>query len=106
MSCVPDIGDNFSAPIPLPAGTGPIDLRMDVDYERLLFSYRLPGDAWRQLPQVFDASIVSDECGPPTLPNFTGSFVGVCCQDGAGTQQTADFDFFEYQERDYQFRNV
>ena len=76
MSCVTDVGDSFSAPIPLPAGTGNIELRMDVDYERLIFAYRLPGEAWRALPQVFDASIVSDEAGPPTLPNFTGAFRG------------------------------
>jgi xylan 1,4-beta-xylosidase len=102
MSCVPDVGDSFSAPIPLPAGTGKIELRTEVDYERLLFAYRLPGDGWRVVPQVFDASIVSDEAGPTTLANFTGSFVGVCCQDSAGTRRPADFDYFEYHERDYQ----
>jgi xylan 1,4-beta-xylosidase len=104
MSCVPDVGDSFSAPIPLPAGMGRIELRMDVDYERLIFAYRLPNDAWRTVPQVFDASIVSDEAGPPTLPNFTGAFVGVCCQDLAGTGRPADFDYFEYGERDYRPR--
>ena len=101
MSCVTDVGDSFSAPIPLPAGTGNIELRMEVDYERLIFAYRLPDDVWRVLPQVYDASIVSDEAGPPTLPNFTGAFVGVCCQDVAGTRRPADFDYFEYRERDY-----
>jgi xylan 1,4-beta-xylosidase len=104
MSCVPDLGDSFSTLIPLPAGTGNIELRMDVDYERLVLAYRLPGDAWRVLPQVFDASIVSDEAGPPTLPNFTGAFAGVCCQDLAGTRRPADFEYFEYRERDYQPR--
>ena len=78
---------------------------MDVDYERLIFAYRLPGDKdWLVLPHVFDASIVSDEAGPPTLPNFTGAFAGVCCQDGAGTRRPADFDYFEYRERAYQAR--
>src|SRR5262249_18493001 len=86
MSCVTDVGDTFSAPISLPPGTGNVELRMDVDYERLLFAYRLPEDAWRPLPQIFDASIVSDEAGPPTLPNFTGAFVGVSCQDLSGTR--------------------
>jgi len=104
MSCLTDVGDSFSAPLPLPAGTSNIELRMDVDNERLIFSYRLPGGAWRSVPQIFDASIVSDEAGPPTLPNFTGAFVGLCCQDGAGTAQPADFDYFEYRERDYQVR--
>lgn len=102
MSCVTDVGDSFSAPMPLPPGSGNIELRMEVDYERLLFSYRLPGEAWRRVPQVFDASIVSDEAGPPTLANFTGAFVGICCQDGAGTSGPADFDYFEYRPRDYE----
>jgi xylan 1,4-beta-xylosidase len=102
MSCVTDVGDSFTAPIPLPAGTGNIELRMDVDYERLLLAYRLPGQAWQRLPQVLDASIVSDEAGPPTLPNFTGAFAGVCCQDGAGTGRPADFGYFEYREREYE----
>jgi xylan 1,4-beta-xylosidase len=101
MSCLTDVGDSFGVPIPLPAGTANIELRMDVDYERLMFSYRLPGEAWRSVPQVLDASTISDEAGPPTSPNFTGAFVGVCCQDGAGTGLPADFDYFEYRERDY-----
>jgi xylan 1,4-beta-xylosidase len=102
MSCVTDVGDSLTAPVPLPRGTGNIELRMDVDYERLNFSYRLPGEDWRSLPQVFDASVVSDEAGLPTLPNFTGAFAGVCCQDGAGTGRPADFDYFEYRGREYQ----
>ena len=35
MSCVTDVGDSFTSPIPLPADTGKLELRMDVDYERL-----------------------------------------------------------------------
>jgi xylan 1,4-beta-xylosidase len=104
MSCLTDVGDSFSTPIPLAEETGDIELRMDVDFERLLFAYRLPGQTWQPLPQVFDASIVSDEAGPPTLPNFTGAFAGVCCQDGEGTRKPADFDYFEYREREYQPR--
>jgi xylan 1,4-beta-xylosidase len=102
MSCVPDVGDSFSTPIPLPAGSDSIELRMDVDYERLRFAYRLPGKEFVPLPQVFDGSIVSDEAGPPTLPNFTGAFTGVCCQDHSGTRRPADFDYFDYRERDFQ----
>ncbi len=101
MSCLTDVGDSFGTPIPLPAGTGNIELRMEVDHERLILAYRLPDEAWRVLPQVYDASIVSDEAGPPTLPNFTGAFVGVSCQDAAGTRRPADFDYIEYHERDY-----
>jgi len=39
----------------------------------------------------------------PGTPNFTGAFVGMACQDLSGAGHAADFDFFEYVERDYCF---
>ena len=60
-----------------------------------------PEQAWQWLPQLFDASILSDEATAPGLPNFTGAFVGMACQDLAGTARPADFDWFEYRERPY-----
>ena len=100
-SCLPDqMADVFTAPIAIPDGTG-VELRVEVDYERLLFAYRVIKGSWQWLPGVFDASILSDEAGPPGNPNFTGAFVGMCCQDLAGTRQPADFDWFEYRERGY-----
>ena len=68
---------------------------------RLLFGWRVESGSWQWLPQVFDASILSDEATAPGLPNFTGAFVGMACQDLAGTGKAADFDWFEYRERDY-----
>jgi len=81
-----------------------VHLRVEVDCERLQFSYRVDDDGWRWLPQLFDASILSDEATAPGLPNFTGAFVGMCCQDLAGTALPADFDYFEYVERPYRAR--
>jgi xylan 1,4-beta-xylosidase len=94
--------DDFSAPIALPAGAR-IELRAEVDFERLKFAYRIEGegDEWRWLPEQFDASILSDEAAAAGTPNFTGAFVGMACQDMAGTARPADFDWFEYRERDY-----
>jgi len=86
--------------IAIPNGV-PIDLRVEVDYERLRFAYRAGAGEWCWLPQLFDASILSDEASAPGLPNFTGAFVGMACQDLAGTARPADFDWFEYRERDY-----
>jgi xylan 1,4-beta-xylosidase len=102
MSALPDqvSADAFTPPIPVPAGV-PIDLRVEVDYERLRFAYRAGVGGWQWLPQLFDASILSDEASAPGLPNFTGAFVGVACQDLAGTARPADFDWFDYRERDY-----
>ena len=102
MSALPDqmSADAFTAPIPIPGGV-PTELRVEVDYERLRFAYRLGTGEWQWLPQLFDASILSDEASAPGLPNFTGAFVGMACQDLAGTARPADFDWFEYRERDY-----
>jgi xylan 1,4-beta-xylosidase len=102
MSALPDqvMGDAFTAPIAIDGGPS-IELCVEVDYERLRFGYRAGGAAWQWLPQIFDASILSDEASAPGLPNFTGAFVGVACQDLAGTARPADFDWFEYRERGY-----
>ena len=97
MSCAPDAlqADAFTPSIPIPPGL-PVHLRVEVDYERLHFAYRAEGadNDWRWLPQQFDASILSDEANPSGLPNFTGAFVGMACQDLAGTLKPADFDYF------------
>jgi len=104
MSCVPDSpqADAFTALLPIEAGN-PVHLRVEVDYERLHFAYRVENvdKEWRWLPQQFDASILSDEATTPGLPNFTGTFVGMACQDMSGTLAAADFDSFEYRERSF-----
>jgi xylan 1,4-beta-xylosidase len=102
MSALPDqvMADAFTAPIAIEGGA-PIELCVEVDYERLRFGYRVPGAARQWLPQLFDASILSDEASAPGLPSFTGAFVGMACQDLAGTARPADFDWFEYRERGY-----
>jgi xylan 1,4-beta-xylosidase len=104
MSCVPDSpqADAFTPLIPIPAGE-PVHLRVEVDYERMRFAYRVEGvdTDWRWLPQEFDASILSDECIAPGQAHFTGAFIGMACQDLAGTAKAADFDFFEYHERNF-----
>ncbi|HXG49297.1 MAG TPA: glycoside hydrolase 43 family protein, partial [Methylomirabilota bacterium] len=104
MSCAPDSpqADAFTPPVAIPASR-PVHLRVEVDFERMYFAYRVEGvDAeWRWLPQQFDASILSDECVAPGQAHFTGAFFGMACQDLAGTARPADFDFFEYHERGF-----
>jgi xylan 1,4-beta-xylosidase len=101
MSCLPDLSRSDDASPAFPVPDGPAELRIEVDFERLRCAYRAAGEDWQWIPQVFDASIVSDEAGPPFHPNFTGAFVGVCCQDLAGTRCPADFEYFEYSGREY-----
>lgn len=91
--------DTFTVPVPLP--DGPVALRVEVDEERMYFGYRTQGGEWQWLPQIFDASILSDEANAPGQPNFTGAFVGVACQDMSGAALHADFDYFEYRERPF-----
>lgn len=97
-SPVPELHDTFSPVVSLPEGQS-VELRMEVDYERLLFAYRVDGEKWEVLPQQFDASILSDEASTGFSPNFTGAFAGMCCQDLSGAQLPADFEYFEYVER-------
>lgn len=101
MSTLPDSpqADAFTAPIAIPEGR--IELRVEVDYERLRFAFRVEGRDWTWLPEQFDASILSDEATQPGLPNFTGAFVGMACQDMSGAGLPADFDWFDYRERAY-----
>lgn len=103
MSALPDSpqADAFTTPVSLP-DTGLVHLRVEVDFERLRFAWSLDGEAWTWLPQVFDASILSDEATAPGAPNFTGAFVGMACQDLSGAALPADFDGFGYVEREYQ----
>ncbi len=104
MTCTPDSPqtDSFTPPIAIPAGKR-VHLRVEIDFERLHFAYRVEGvdNDWRWLPQQFDSSILSDEVCVPGTPNFTGAVVGMACQDLSGTARPADFDFFEYRERSY-----
>lgn len=102
MSSLPDQvqPDVFTAPIAIPSG-GPVELRVEIDFERLYFGYRIAGSEWSWVPQQFDASILSDEASMPGAPNFTGAFVGMACQDMSGAGKHADFDWFEYREREY-----
>jgi xylan 1,4-beta-xylosidase len=72
---------------------------VEVDHERLYFGYRVGRGPLAWLPEQFDASILSDEATMPGAPNFTGAFVGMACQDLAGTGHAADFGYFEYTSR-------
>jgi xylan 1,4-beta-xylosidase len=74
---------------------------VEVDHERLYFGYRVGRGPLSWLPEPLDASILSDEATLPGMPNFTGAFVGMACQDLAGTRQHADFDHFDYSSRPF-----
>jgi xylan 1,4-beta-xylosidase len=79
---------------------GPIYLRVKVDYDKLRFFYSDDGKDWHFTGQIFDASTLSDEFDDGGGDgHFTGAFVGICNQDLTGRKLPADFDYFEYEER-------
>lgn len=100
MSCEADISLAASFPqyekrVPLPENR-PVYLRVKVATDRLVFAWSLDGDNWSALPCELDAGLLSDEAGKGEGAHFTGAFVGMCCQDLAGTRLPADFSYFSY----------
>lgn len=81
-----------------------IALKVEWRGNRLQFLYSLESDLgnWNRFGPVLDASILSDdyvrEGGPIYSAAFTGSFIGLCCQDLDRQNIHADFDWFEYRE--------
>ncbi|MFB5678886.1 glycoside hydrolase family 43 protein [Paenibacillus terreus] len=79
-------------------GWGKIYLRVTVDFDRLQFYYSKNEEDWIPIGSVMDASTLSDNFSEGM--GFTGAFVGICCQDMSGNDKHADFDWFEYVERE------
>lgn len=73
-------------------------LQVEIDHDKLRFSYSIDGTTWAPVGWQLDASILSDEHVPPC--GFTGNFIGLACQDLTGQCRQADFDWFEYEELD------
>jgi xylan 1,4-beta-xylosidase len=86
---------DYAGRIPLPEGRA-IRLRARVTEGSLGFSFSDEGGDWRELPLELDASLLSDEAGKGEGAQFTGAFVGMCCQDLEGTGRPADFAWFSY----------
>lgn len=99
LSALPDTQcpELLSKLYPLPAG--PVELKVESDGPSLRFSYRTDG-AWQELDEVFDATSLSDEATLPGQPSFTGTFVGMACQDTSGRGRPAHFDGFSFTSQD------
>lgn len=102
MSCLGDIRLNADFPIePIAINPeGPVYLKAEVDYDKLIFSYGYDGKSWNELPVVLDYSVLSCEAGKGEGASFTGAFVGMACQDMTGMQRRADFHYFYYDALD------
>lgn len=86
----------FAEPVHIPQ-EGKVRLALSVRGKALQFSYALEGDELKELGPVYDASILSDECGGHQAHgSFTGAFVGVAASDLNGLETKATFDNFVY----------
>ncbi|KAH8175122.1 glycosyl hydrolases family 43 domain-containing protein [Sarocladium implicatum] len=87
----------FIEPVKIP-NEGKVRLALSIRGGRTLqFSYAMEGEELKQIGPVFDASILSDECGGHQAHgSFTGAFVGVAASDLNGTALPAAFDYFTY----------
>lgn len=99
MSCEADpalgtvypIGDR---PVELPE-TGRVLLRADIDGVNLVFSWSTDGIGWNALDGTLDMRFLSDEYGGDSRIQFTGTFIGLSCNDLTGARRHADFDWLE-----------
>jgi len=69
-------------------------LRAEIEEDKLQFCYS-EGDSGKfaNVGEAQDLSVLSDEYVPL---GFTGTMVGICCQDIEGYTKYADFKWFEY----------
>lgn len=82
-------------------GTARVYLRVQIDYDRLQFYFSTDEKTWTAVGPELDAGILSDEYGTGSSHgSFTGSFIGLCCQDLNAGGTPADFDYLEYAERE------
>lgn len=92
-----DVTLPLAEPLPIP-NEGKVRLALTIRGARLQFFYAMEGEAeLKKVGPVFDASILSDECGGHAVHgSFTGAFVGMACSDLDGTALPAKFDYFVY----------
>lgn len=75
-----------------------IHLKISFRKHVLSFFYSLNGESWVPVSDEMESNILSDEFGQGW--SFTGSFVGLACQDLEGSGVFADFTKFSYCELD------
>lgn len=77
-------------------GAGRVGLRIEVNKEKGQFYYSLDEIIWIEIGNQLDMSKLSDDFIEGKA--FTGTFIGMCCQDMSGDGIYADFDYFKYKE--------
>ncbi|MEO0899717.1 MAG: glycoside hydrolase family 43 protein [Bacteroidota bacterium] len=97
------IEEMLQDPIPIPHKGKKVYLKVVWQQAMATFYYAWDGGAWKQIPGVYDASILSDdyvrEGSNRYRPAFTGAFVGIACQDLSGMGGEARFLKLVYSEQ-------
>ncbi|KAG0652824.1 Xylan 1 [Hyphodiscus hymeniophilus] len=76
---------------------GKVRLALTIRGRELQFLYALEAEELKKVGPIYDASILSDECGGhQEHGSFTGAFVGMACSDLNGTALPARFGYFQY----------
>lgn len=73
---------------------GPVELKVSISYDRMQFSYRTGDESWQLIGPELDTTHMSDDSAANV--RFTGTFIGMACQDYSGKKRPADFDHFDY----------
>ena len=79
--------------------TNEIYLRLELDYQWYQFSYSHDGQNWHKIGPQLNSTYLSDEGGPDIF-RFTGSLAALFVADIRGLKNHADFDYFEYREKE------
>lgn len=81
---------------------GEVILKAIVNREKLQFCYSTDNKVFEDIGKILDMSILSDDYvrdgSGRYRPAFTGTFVGMCCQDLKNNKRYADFDWLDYKE--------
>jgi xylan 1,4-beta-xylosidase len=88
----------FVEPVQIPR-SGKVKLALTIREAELQFFYALEDEQeLKKVGPIWDASLLSDECGGGrgANGNFTGAFVGMACSDLNGAAKAAMFDYFVY----------
>ncbi len=87
-------------------GANKVYMKCDFKGAELQFWYKLDDGEWQKIGPVLDGSILSDDYVDNIQVMyracFTGAFVGMCCQDLTNQEKTADFEYFQYEEMDWE----
>ena len=96
-----EMTDVLEIPIDV-SGIEKIFFKVNFNCVSLQFYFAIQENDWQKIGGNLDGSILSDDYvrdgSNRYRPAFTGSFVGLCCQDLTGQKMHADFDWFQYEE--------